>query len=345
MKTFKHLLPLFCLSLFFLTGCIKDPTEDSKLYIFDLLWTEYDENYAAFDVRNVDWDSIKNSYRPQVSESMTEADFFILCSNMIYELNDGHNDLIDQNGEEYFPPEADTIETKDVFIQEVVDNKYLEAGFDIFEDREIVHNTMGMIKNENIAYLQIWQMEEIDGGWPDKIDAFFEDVKDSKAMIIDLRINGGGFTPIGLYLANRFVSTVEWAFSIQTKNGPGPDDFDEDIAHYVGPEGSSQYTKPVVILTDDFTASNAEDFTICLKTQEHVTQMGNISSGIFSNKSLQKFFPNGWSTTYTHQLYTYPDGTSPEGMGLIPDVEVPYTKEDWENGSDKVLEAAIEFLK
>ena len=73
--------------------------------------------------------------------------------------------------------------------------------------------------------------------------------------------------------------------------------------------------------------------------------MGETTSGIYPNISLQRFLPNGWSFAFSHQLYTYADGSSSEGVGVIPDIEVLNTPSDWNEGTDKVIEAAIDFLK
>ena len=187
--------------------------------------------------------------------------------------------------------------------------------------------------------------EGVQGGWEEKMDQFIDGIKDTDGLIIDLRVNGGGFTPLGFYLAGRFAATKEFAFNIQTKNGPGHDDFDDPSPNYIEPTGNTQYTKPIILLTDQYSASNAEDFTIMLVTQDHVTHIGETTSGIFSNISLQRYLPNGWSVAFSHQLYTYEDGTSPEGVGIIPEIEVINTPADWNAGTDNVIEAAIDLLK
>ena len=309
-----------------------------------------DENYAGFTVRNVDWNAVRDTYRPQALAAQTEDELFVICSKMIDdELKDGHNSLVDQNDNSYDNPDDPPFVLEDVYDLDLIETKYLAEGFEKVAsgdiDIEEFHHVFGKIKNENIAYMQLFEMENIEGGWVAKMDQFIEEIKDTDGLIIDLRINGGGFTPIGLYLADRFAATEKHAFNIQTKNGPGHDDFDDPNSFYIKPDGDTQYTKPTVILTDEYTASNAEDMTIKLVTQNHVTQMGGTTSGIFSNISLQKYLPNGWSVAFSHQLYTYPDGTSPEGVGITPDIEIEHTPADWQAGTDKILEAAIELLK
>ena len=39
----------------------KDPVS-----VFDYLWNKVDQQYAFFDVKGVDWDSVREVYRPKV---------------------------------------------------------------------------------------------------------------------------------------------------------------------------------------------------------------------------------------------------------------------------------------
>ena len=354
MKNIKNQLALLSIILLSFSSCVKDNIENTNIENFDLLWTILDENYSGFGVRNVDWDAVKEIYRPQALQASTEDELFVICNKMVDdELNDGHNTVKDRNGNSYQGGGV-SIPIEDLYDIEVIETNYLESSFEKFASGDVPietrYNITGKIKDENIGYLHLFQMEPVGNsnidGWEAKMDEFLEEIKDTDALIIDLRLNGGGETPIGLYLADRFAATEELAFNIQTKNGPGHDDFNEPTPFYIKPDGSSQYTKPIVVLTDDNSASNAEDFTLKMVTQDHVTHMGTTSAGIFSNISLQRYLPNGWSVAFSHELYTYPDGTSsPEGIGVIPEIEIINTPTDWQSGTDKVLEAAIDFLK
>jgi carboxyl-terminal processing protease len=54
--------------------------------------------------------------------------------------------------------------------------------------------------------------------------------------------------------------------------------------------------------------------------------------------------PNGWTLNYPCTLTTLADGSSPEGIGTIPEIYVDNTSTDIIEGNDKVLERAIDFL-
>ena len=40
--------------------------------MFDSMWNDYNETYALFDVRGVDWTEQYNIHKPRISESMTD---------------------------------------------------------------------------------------------------------------------------------------------------------------------------------------------------------------------------------------------------------------------------------
>ncbi|MFK8057755.1 MAG: hypothetical protein AB8F78_16630 [Saprospiraceae bacterium] len=54
--------------------------------------------------------------------------------------------------------------------------------------------------------------------------------------------------------------------------------------------------------------------------------------------------PNGWELGFPTQFYLYPDGTSPEGVGIVPDIYLRNDTLDVQNGIDRELEKAIDLL-
>ena len=84
--------------------------------------------------------------------------------------------------------------------------------------------------------------------------------------------------------------------------------------------GSWQYTKPVILLTNAQTMSAGEEFTMALVSQSHVTQVGNHTCGVFS-LSLERCLANGWKYSVSVQKVTDPEGNIPEGKGIVPSAE------------------------
>ena len=63
---------------------------DSPVENFEILWKEFNNRYANFELKKVDWDSIYHIYRPMVNDSTSNTDLFKLCCHMVQTLRDGH---------------------------------------------------------------------------------------------------------------------------------------------------------------------------------------------------------------------------------------------------------------
>jgi len=57
---------------------------------FEVLWNTFNERYANFDLKKVDWDEVYKRYRPLVSATTTDRELFELSCSMVQELSDGH---------------------------------------------------------------------------------------------------------------------------------------------------------------------------------------------------------------------------------------------------------------
>ena len=63
--------------------------------------------------------------------------------------------------------------------------------------------------------------------------------------------------------------------------------------------------------------SAGEEFTMAMCSQPHVTQVGNHTCGVFS-LSLERCMANGWRYSVSVQKVSAPDGSIPEGKGIVP---------------------------
>ena len=61
--------------------------------VFDYLWDQVDRNYTLFDVKGIDWDSVREVYRPMVNDDMDDYQLFDVCVAMLNTLRDGHTNL------------------------------------------------------------------------------------------------------------------------------------------------------------------------------------------------------------------------------------------------------------
>ncbi len=347
----KIVIGILMLSFIF-SSCIQDEIENNNETIFDTIWEDMDAHYGGFIARNINWDSLYTVYAPQVNNSLSEEELFTLTSQMLDVLDDQHvamrtsenNDIqlgfsSGKNGDE--------VEAEKEFRLEGVLNNYLEADYfaDNFGDEEDIEIqfVFGEILNENIGYIYLPHFEPSSNDWHTQIDDAIARLQNTDGIIIDVRNNGGGFPVVDRYVAKRFMAEEELIFTIETRNGPNHNDFDEPVEYFSTPEGDT-YTKPIVALINKSTVSAGEEFMLYLQSQDHVTVLGSPTSNALSGVSFDRFLPNGWSYSYPVQYYKYPDGSTPEGVGIIPDIEFQNDVMDVEQGVDKLLELAIMSL-
>lgn len=62
-------------------------------YNFDVFWNTFKENYAFFEIRGVDWDSIYSLYKPKINNCVNEYELYSILKSAVAALNDGHADV------------------------------------------------------------------------------------------------------------------------------------------------------------------------------------------------------------------------------------------------------------
>ena len=67
-----------------------------KLQIFDDFWNNVNMYYGGFPNLDVNWDSLKIVFRPEVAQGVSRGRFVGILSNMVLALRDGHTLIIDQ---------------------------------------------------------------------------------------------------------------------------------------------------------------------------------------------------------------------------------------------------------
>ena len=178
----------------------QSPFENDFDYAFDTL-----EKYYALFYRNGTYNFLKNreNYKKEIKNLKTDKEFFDKMNRILEDLGDGHTNLLDNN-ESYDMKETFILSNKECQGQVNVDlinylfGTKISRLFDkIFkESRAATKNLITQDINKDIAYLKIRAM--IDPGTPDfeedldLLKTYLKKSKNKKALIIDLRGNGGG---------------------------------------------------------------------------------------------------------------------------------------------------------
>ena len=318
-STFAFLL----ISIIPLQGCSFFYGESPSLSydeMFDSLWEDYNETYALFDVRGVNWDEQYKICRPLISEDMNDKDFLEVLKKLLYPLKDSHVYVKTPFGSLNSGEDNATI---DSFSLTEVCNQYIENPKQC--GNKII--TYGTLKNDSsVGYIHIAAFSSGQTGinqkqdWAGEIDDALEELKDTRCMILDVRGNRGGLTGNVTRISGRFCSEDKVYAISRTKNGRADDDFGPGVELEIKKNGSWQYTKPIVLLTNAQTMSAGEEFSMAMKSQPHVTQVGNHTCGVFS-LALERCLVNGWKYSVSVQKVTDPDGNTPEGKGIVPSQE------------------------
>jgi carboxyl-terminal processing protease len=173
-------------------------------------------------------------------------------------------------------------------------------------------------------------------------------MKDTAGMVVDLRGNGGGSGDMARTLVTKFLSDTQKAGRVLTRTGKPISVFMYDIIkndpEYKGDKAKA-YTKPLVILINENSASASEIFTSALQELGRATVIGRRTCGCLLGYLGYAELPGGGLLAYSEIGFVSPKGKRVEGEGIAPDLEIPLTTSDLVMNRDRTLEAAVKFLQ
>lgn len=335
----KNIIIASCLAVVF-HGCsdfFEDPPANSPDVIFDDVWKTFNEEYAPFDERNVDWSAEYSRFRTGLDENSTDEELYNALTGLLATLDDGHVTLT-VPGKEIFNSNSILREKIDdeLFNTEIIMNNYLENDYRTGEEGSYV---FGKIRGEDIGYILL----DYIGDNLFVMKEFLDEFESARGLIIDLRHNQGGDFTFSFSEMGRLADTKYFIFRSKTKNGKGKNDYTPWKEWYFEPSGRF-IDKPVVVLTDRYTISAGERTVMALRELPQVTVVGDTTSGAHGTM-IGRETANGWYYSLVPQKVELADGRSLEGIGLPPDIFVRNELPPILTGNDEVLETAIELIK
>ncbi len=161
---------------------------------FDYLWNEVDEKYSYFELKNIDWDSIRVAERAKLFQGMSEDSLFRVLGGMLAQLRDDHTNLISDFQISSF---GVRFLGADQFDWRVIEDHYLQ---DPYITGPFVHD---LLRNDSIGYVRF---SSFTGTMSAKnLNFILNRFKDTQAMVFDLRENGGGAVDDVFQLLSCFV--------------------------------------------------------------------------------------------------------------------------------------------
>lgn len=192
------------------------------------------------------------------------------------------------------------------------------------------------IKNQNIAYVHIYQFDQ---SLSNDFKKAAMDILASpaKKIILDLRGNPGGYLETAQEIAGWFlergqVVTIE-DFGEKRK---------ENIYKAEGSAALAEY--PLIVLINEGSASASEILAGALRDNRNVQLVGQKSFGKGSVQEVQ-YLPDNSFIKITIAKWLTPKGSSISEVGLDPDVKVELTDKDIEQEKDPQLDKALEIIK
>lgn len=202
------------------------------------------------------------------------------------------------------------------------------------------------MRPDGIAVLTVDEFEDTEG--TKVLLANLPQVRAAKGLVIDVRANGGGSTPVDLLqvlakgpVHGALVQTRSYVAGYRAKGVlPGwtnipPFEAPADVEHHVD--------VPVAVLTSGQTFSAAEDFVAAFDAMHRGITVGEPTAGS-TGQPLFFALPGGGSARVCTRNDRAPDGTVFEGVGLMPTIAVSPTLESVQKGSDTAMERAAGAL-
>ena len=180
-----------------------------------------------------------------------------------------------------------------------------------------------------------------------RVLAGIEKLKDTPGLIIDVRNNGGGLAAAAQNITMRFFTEDKLGAQALTRDGkPITVLFYPVIplSPVLKANAALAYTKPLVILTNESSASASELMASLLQDFGRATIVGQRTCGCLLGYIGLMDLPGGGQMAYSEIGYRSPKGRRIEGEGVTPDIAVALTIDDIITQRDRSLEAAEAHL-
>jgi len=219
---------------------------------------------------------------------------------------------------------------------EIIEKDFNRLKYEEFDFSKNPNPEKWKILNHNIGYLNIGKLEIQD------VETAYEEIKDTKAVIIDVRNYPNG-TLVNLMQA--FSAKPEEFSSYTTQDLKYPGKFRWRENPPIGRKNKNPYSGKIIILANEKTQSQAETIVMALQTLENSTTIGSQTSGSNGNVSVIPMVFEGMETWISGIGFYYADKSEIQRKGVKIDIEINPTIEGLRNGKDEVLERAIEFIE
>ena len=338
MKKLLTRIVILCSSVMLFAGCIpQEPVDRNYMVNFEAIWTVINERYCFLEDKGVDWDSVYTEYKPLVSKVSNDQEFFNLMEKMLDTLKDGHVNLVSP---------FDITFSDDWMGDET-------KGLNIYARRKILGKNLNISGGMYYNLYSLSSRPDVKFGYimyPSfsssigNTDYMFELFKNSDAIILDVRDNGGGLVDNSDKLVSLFLKEKTLVGYTSHKLGPGRDNFSKPKEIYVEPSENKRWTdKPVIILQDRGCYSATNDFLFKVSVAPHIVRIG-LPSGGGGGMPVSAELPNGWRLRYS-AVKSFDRNMKSVEQGVQPDIyQEGVSFDESPAGPDIILTRAIQYI-
>ena len=308
---------------------IKEPSTQASA-IFEDTWSFLDKNYALFESKAINWDSVHKVYSQKITNDITNEALFETLANMLSTLKDGHvalsNGAITRNYTGFYSFYSNNYNESTLYKTYLLD--YKRTG-------PLVYTQVN-----GVGYLHIETFKT--NFTAAALDSILTSMKGVKGIIVDLRNNEGGDLNLAYLVISRFIAEAKLVKYEVSKNGTGHASFDAPSAVTIKPGGQT-FTAPVRVLTNRRCFSACNDLALFFSELPRVKIYGDQTGG-GGGIPFNYILSNAWLLQYTGTKTLSVAGLSIES-GIQPDVKINISTLDDFNGKDPILEAAYNSLQ
>ncbi|MFI9722160.1 S41 family peptidase [Streptomyces sp. NPDC052396] len=334
------------------------PAPDDPLTIFDRFWANFNENYPFFAAKGIDWQAVRDRYRPAITPDTSDQQLQQIFTEMLRPLNDAHIALL-YHGDPVFNGWRPGTLLPCPYLMDrstpVIAGQLTGPGREFANGRI----TVGELPDK-IGYLRITSFREyVDNGsyaaeqaeLDRALDALFSQAGTGmRGLVVDNRLNSGGSDALGLRIAARLTDRPYLAYTKVARNDPAdPRRFTRPQPITVHPATNARrWTGPVALLTGGSTVSAGESFTQALMGRSpQVTRIGENTQGVFSDVLFRVLAndPEKWLVGLPNEEYHDRYGKTYDGTGIPPHLRTPvFTEEELNRHQDSALTRARQLL-
>ena len=318
------------------TGCVdEEEMPDTPSGNFEALWRIIDEHYCFFDYKKstiaLDWNEVHARYSPRFNDGMTRRQMFEVLCDMLSELRDGHVNIFTafDTGREWSWQEDYPANVSDTLLRRYLGTDYKMSGGMCYR---VLDDNIGYVRYASFA-------SDIGSG---NLENMLSLLAPCRALIIDIRDNGGGLISTAQELAARFTNEEKVVGYIRHKTGKGHSDFSAMEEQRLSPSKGRRWQKRVAVLTNRGVFSAANEFVKYMKCFPNVIVVGDRTGG-GAGMPFSSQLPCGWSVRFSACPMYDRQGQSTE-FGIDPDYAVALTDDDFAKGRDTIIEAARRLL-